>query len=193
MVIMETNVRNRIIIKALELFYIQGINSTGINQIIKESKVAKASFYQYFPSKDDLIYECLISYNNESMARLKSIMDSSSTIQEFINKSVSTVKAGIQISKNYNGCPIANARFSMSGELDEKFDEKFRNIITGWEDLLCEFLSGLQKNKKINEDVDIRELSRRMIYLTEGATTMWRLTNDMEYFNDLEKIFEKFF
>lgn len=190
---METNVRNRIIIKALELFYIQGINSTGINQIIKESKVAKASFYQYFPSKDDLIYECLISYNNESMARLKSIMDSSSTIQEFINKSVSTVKAGIQISKNYNGCPIVNARFSMSGELDEKFDEKFRNIITGWEDLLCEFLSGLQKNKKIKEDVDIRELSRRMIYLTEGATTMWRLTNDMEYFNDLEKIFEEFF
>ena len=36
------------------MFHKQGFNSTGINQIIEEAKVAKASFYQHFKSKEDL-------------------------------------------------------------------------------------------------------------------------------------------
>lgn len=36
------------------LFAGQGYNSTGINQIIAEASVAKASFYQHFRSKEDL-------------------------------------------------------------------------------------------------------------------------------------------
>ena len=46
--------RERIIETAQSLFFAQGYKATGINQIIKEAKVAKASFYDHFPSKDDL-------------------------------------------------------------------------------------------------------------------------------------------
>ena len=56
-------VRKRILTSATRLFYRQGIKNTGINQIITESNVAKASFYQYFPSKDRLILACLDEYN----------------------------------------------------------------------------------------------------------------------------------
>lgn len=51
--------RDRIVHTASGLFGKQGYNSTGINQIISEAKVAKASFYQYFKSKDDLCVEYL--------------------------------------------------------------------------------------------------------------------------------------
>jgi AcrR family transcriptional regulator len=51
--------RDRIVQTASGLFGKQGYNSTGINQIISEAKVAKASFYQYFKSKDDLCVEYL--------------------------------------------------------------------------------------------------------------------------------------
>jgi len=46
--------KERILDKAFILFHKQGYNSTGINQIIEEAKVAKASFYQHFKSKEDL-------------------------------------------------------------------------------------------------------------------------------------------
>lgn len=52
----KTSVRNRIIATASDLFYRQGYRATGINQIIAESGVAKASFYDHFPSKEDLLY-----------------------------------------------------------------------------------------------------------------------------------------
>ncbi|MBS7253764.1 TetR/AcrR family transcriptional regulator [Flavobacterium branchiicola] len=46
--------RERILEKTFTLFHRQGYNATGINQIIEEAKVAKASFYQHFKSKEDL-------------------------------------------------------------------------------------------------------------------------------------------
>jgi AcrR family transcriptional regulator len=50
----KTSTRDRIIATACDLFYRQGYRATGINQIIAESGVAKASFYDHFPSKEDL-------------------------------------------------------------------------------------------------------------------------------------------
>lgn len=51
--------RERIIETTFQLFARQGYNSTGINQIISEAEVARASFYQYFKSKEDLCVEFL--------------------------------------------------------------------------------------------------------------------------------------
>lgn len=51
--------RERIIETTLQLFARQGYNSTGINQIISEAEVARASFYQHFKSKEDLCVEFL--------------------------------------------------------------------------------------------------------------------------------------
>ena len=44
----------RILEVATDLFYKQGYRATGINEIIKKSEVAKATFYSHFPTKDDL-------------------------------------------------------------------------------------------------------------------------------------------
>lgn len=46
--------KQRIMETTSVLFATQGYNSTGINQIISEANVAKASFYQHFKSKEDL-------------------------------------------------------------------------------------------------------------------------------------------
>lgn len=51
--------RERIVETTFDLFAKQGYNSTGINQIISEAGVAKASFYLHFKSKEDLCVEFL--------------------------------------------------------------------------------------------------------------------------------------
>ena len=50
----KLNVKERIIETASRLFYFNGYNQTGINQIIAEAGVAKASMYQHFRSKEDI-------------------------------------------------------------------------------------------------------------------------------------------
>jgi AcrR family transcriptional regulator len=48
------NPHSKILEAASRLFYWQGYHSTGINQVISEAGVAKASFYSHFSSKEDL-------------------------------------------------------------------------------------------------------------------------------------------
>ncbi len=47
--------RERILATAFRLFYAQGIRAVGVDRIIAESGVAKATFYHHFPAKDDLV------------------------------------------------------------------------------------------------------------------------------------------
>ena len=47
--------RERILETAIRLFYARGLRAVGVDTIIAESGVAKATFYKHFPAKDDLI------------------------------------------------------------------------------------------------------------------------------------------
>lgn len=47
--------RQRLLATATRLFYAEGIHAVGIDRIIAEAGVAKATFYNHFPSKDDLV------------------------------------------------------------------------------------------------------------------------------------------
>jgi AcrR family transcriptional regulator len=47
--------RERILRAATQLFYRQGINSTGIDQLARAAHVSKRTLYQHFASKDDLV------------------------------------------------------------------------------------------------------------------------------------------
>lgn len=48
-------VRQRILDASYDLFVNRGVRQVGINEIIRNAGVAKASFYTHFPSKNDLI------------------------------------------------------------------------------------------------------------------------------------------
>ena len=51
----ESPARQRILDAAFGLFYARGIRAVGVDTIIAESGVAKATFYKHFPAKDDLV------------------------------------------------------------------------------------------------------------------------------------------
>jgi AcrR family transcriptional regulator len=47
--------RERLLTAASKLFHEMGIQAAGVDAIIREAAVAKATFYRHFPSKDDLV------------------------------------------------------------------------------------------------------------------------------------------
>lgn len=47
--------RDRIVEVAGRLFWAEGFRAIGVDRVIAEAGVAKATFYKHFPSKDDLI------------------------------------------------------------------------------------------------------------------------------------------
>lgn len=51
----QRDARERILTTAYDLFAQHGIRAVGVDKIIAESGVAKATFYRHFPSKDELV------------------------------------------------------------------------------------------------------------------------------------------
>jgi len=182
------NVRDRVLLTAMRLFYSQGIKSTGINQIIDESHVAKASFYKYFPSKRDLIKECVMEYDHYIKMKLVNIVLDSTSFSNFIKKWNTAIKEDFQI--RYRGCPIAEACFQLDTE-DPDMMILLKGVIDGWINVVMQFLQKMIKNDRLPAEIDVEKVSRRMVHLYEGAATMWRITNDENYIDDLEYLMSR--
>src|ERR1700754_865043 len=54
-----TQARRRLLETAERLFYAEGTRAVGVERILEESGVGRASFYRHFASKDDLIVAVL--------------------------------------------------------------------------------------------------------------------------------------
>ena len=51
----EPDARERILDTAYELFSRRAIRDVGVNEVLEQAGVAKATLYRHFPSKDDLV------------------------------------------------------------------------------------------------------------------------------------------
>lgn len=67
--------RERILETAEDLFYRQGYRATGINEIIAKADVAKQTFYDHFPSKDDLCETYLQDRGEREIKAIKDFVD----------------------------------------------------------------------------------------------------------------------
>jgi len=71
----ESAVKDKIVDVATRLFYNQGYNLTGINQVIKEADIARASLYNHFESKTDLLLAYLEKFNDDWFAGLDAFLE----------------------------------------------------------------------------------------------------------------------
>ena len=55
----RTSARDRIMETASSLFYAEGIHAVGVDRVVHDSGVAKATLYQHFRSKEELVAACL--------------------------------------------------------------------------------------------------------------------------------------
>lgn len=99
--------RERIVTKASDLFSRQGYNSTGINQIISEAEVAKASFYQHFKSKEDLCVEFLTVRHQYWFNELNNFSAHEENLKLRILKAFDFIMYMNQ-KENFRGCSFLN-------------------------------------------------------------------------------------
>ena len=143
------NPRDRIVSTACRLFYQQGYNKTGINQVIKEAEVAKASLYQYFPSKEDLLVEYLVITGNTTNDELKATAAKNKTPRQ---KVLALFDFLLKFSKqqNYHGCNFLNIAAEIPKD-NEKVKELIRKQKDSLRNLFFEILKPAGKEDLADE------------------------------------------
>lgn len=77
--------KDRIMAVAGELFYRNGIGSVGVDRIIEDAGVAKATLYKNFRSKDNLIHAYLNEKHDVTVVALTAIADSGQSAGEKVD------------------------------------------------------------------------------------------------------------
>ena len=66
--------RRRLLETASGLFYREGVNTVGVDRIVSEAKVTRATFYRHFPSKEHLVLAYLQAAHDDLVARMEPLL-----------------------------------------------------------------------------------------------------------------------
>lgn len=111
----KTSAKERILHTASRLFHQQGFNSTGINQVIAEANVAKATLYQHYRSKDLLCIAFLDKRHTHWFSKLESFVKNK---DNKVLAAFDFIKA-MNKQENYRGCSFLNILSEITAEQTE--------------------------------------------------------------------------
>ena len=99
--------RERLLRTASRLFYADGIHAVGVDRLITEAAVTRATFYRHFPSKDDLV----VAYLDEQSAAIRRGADAATSAGSPREVLVATMDlvADAVCEPRFRGCAFLNA------------------------------------------------------------------------------------
>ena len=159
--------KERIIETALRLFYEQGYIATGINQIIAESSVAKATFYTHFHSKEALCIAYLQARHKVWMGWLADSLSGNMSAEEKITGIFDFLRDWMSGS-NFRGCAFLNIATEIPAR-DSKIREEVIKHKNDLQNYLETIIDGLAVSGACIKKTDTRSAARMIYVLVEGA------------------------
>lgn len=179
----KEKVHDRILRVASELFYKQGFNSTGINQIIDEADIAIGSLYNHFSSKNDLLHAYLIKEENNWFEGLeKSLVNLTEPGKKL--SSIIDYRKKLQQSSKFAGCHFIKI-ISEIGEgnpvvsaFAKRHKEKQKEVIH----------TMVKEYSESNPSIDIDLTTEQIFLLIEGAVVSSTINKNNDSFDQVKKI-----
>jgi AcrR family transcriptional regulator len=162
--------RQRLLDAANELFYAEGVHTVGIDRIIERAGVAKASLYNTFGSKDELVHAYLQGRHAAAVERIAKATDGLESPRDRL-AAVFDSQGRLFAQPGFRGCAFASASAEeQPGGLVEEATNAYR---TWFRELFTELA---REGGAANPE----QLGRQLHQLYDGASTSARLDRDPE-------------
>ncbi len=149
--------RQRIIDVAINEFATHSYPKSSINRIVKESGIAKGSFYQYFANKKDLFKYIIELGGRKKLEYLDKVMKRLDELS-FFEILRGLYSAGIQFGQDYYKLQFIGARFLKSEDEELKREILGKNYDLS-DKILNKLLASGVKKGEIDPKVDIELIS----------------------------------
>jgi AcrR family transcriptional regulator len=164
----KLSARDRLLAAADELFYAEGVHVVGVERIVERAGVTKASLYNTFGSKDELVRTYLENHFRRRQARVAQILASHQAPRERLLAVFAEVE-GLLAGSAFRGCRfISAAAESAPGDPGEVVAEKYRT----W---LWSLFTDLAKAIGVR---DAKQVGRQLFLLYDGAAVAARMDKD---------------
>ncbi len=159
--------RDRLLAAANELFYREGVHTVGIDRIIEQAGVAKASLYNTFGSKDELVRAYLDGRRMRSANRITTAIESQADPRAAILAVFDAIGTWMA-EPAYNGCAFAAATSETHSSTVDEVTAEYR----GW---VRSTFARLAADAGL---ADPDELGRQLQLLYDGAAQSARMDGD---------------
>lgn len=180
-------VLDKILETADRLFYEQGYNLTGINQIIEEANISKPSLYNHFKSKNDLLLAYLEQQHTSWFKGLTAFSEGMTDPFDLL-MAIFDYRIERQIKLNYGGCAWNKISAEMPKEDLEVLERtaRFKNTIKAY---VIELVKQLDrpKDKLLNDD----EFAEAVFLQLEGGVILTYITKSHEPLEKAKELVRK--
>jgi len=169
----RTELRDRILDTAAELFYRDGVRSVSVDRIAAESGVAKMTLYYHFSSKEELVAAWLRRRDEEWMSWLEAAVecrDGNPLLGVF-----DALRDWFE-TPDFRGCAFINAHAELGSS-----SPAAAKIVTSHKRSLIEYLARLARTTGV---VAPEVLARRLLLLVDGAIVTASIQGDSRPAND---------
>lgn len=166
---MKTETINNILEVGTNLILKKGFNNVGIQEILKEAKIPKGSFYYYFESKEDFGIRLIKYYSQNSIGILNSYLQNKSKLPKerilFFFRDMKNVYAEKQFTE---GCLLGNCSLELS-DISESFSSVISSELDEWQMCFERCVLEGQKTGNIKTERPAKEVANFLLTSWEGA------------------------
>lgn len=120
----RSEARERLLATAGGLFYGEGIRAVGVDRLVSEARVTRATFYRHFPSKEDLVLAYLRGADARVREAVRDAVDPAPTAADALRALAATV-AGDLTRPGFRGCAFLRA----AAEFPDPADAVHREVV----------------------------------------------------------------
>lgn len=100
--------RSRLLETASRVFYAEGIHAIGVDRLVAEANVTRATMYRHFPGKEELVLAYLQQADAGIRAQVEPLMAGGSAPDDVLRAIAASIAEGIR-SSGFRGCAFLNA------------------------------------------------------------------------------------
>lgn len=100
--------RQRVLDTATRLFYAEGIHTVGVDRIVTEAEVTRATFYRHFPGKEELVRAYIQGWDEGIRAEVAAGLGGGLTADQLLGLLVERLGQEM-CGPGFRGCPFINA------------------------------------------------------------------------------------
>ena len=175
------DVRTRIVMAAMELFWVKGYNSTSIADILSRTQLNAGSLYHVFPGKQDVLIAVLEAYRDGLYENLVDpAWEGVDDPVERIFALLARYRWLILETDCTYGCPIGSLALELH-EADPVVRELLAVNFTGWVGAILRCLD--DAGDRLPPGLDKQALAEFVLTTMEGGVMQARTHRDVGYFD----------
>lgn len=171
--------KNLIMAAAMDLFKIQEYQKTTLDEIVKKAGVSKPTFFSYFKSKEQILYEFDLKQLEVFETYMKQQMTQHDDVFNKLRNSI------INMATNLHTTHMFTQNMMHLVTINHEYKELLNRMTSNFISLLEEVILYGQQHELITLNIPAKKISKDMVNIYYGSLVTWVISNGTDSLENL--------